>query len=221
MARERKQWTLEQVNQAIQKIRAYHAEGVESLQQMPEPGKHGDYEIRNQAGELGWNETKLRKARQFAHPKQGYSEEQLEELFALLREHKPSFGTAHIGLLVTVAWPQREDIQKECIENNWNTTTLQEEILKQFGHRQVGGRRRQVSKDVGRALVQLGKMADTWKRWVRVAKDPYALDSPVLNRLPEGVRRWVEAVNEIMPSLGEAVEAALVDSRPKVLRANG
>jgi hypothetical protein len=220
MARERKHWTLERVNQAIQKIRAYHAKGVESLREMPEHGNYGDYEIRNQAARLGWNETKLRKARQFAHPEQGCSGQQLEELFALLREHKPSFGTAHIGLLVTVPWPEREQLQRKCIENNWNTSTLQEEILKQFGYRRKGGRRRQVSRDVGRALVQLGKMADRWKRWVKVAKAPDALE-PVLNRLPEGVRRWIDTVDEIMLSLGAVVKAALKDSRPKTPCADG
>jgi hypothetical protein len=87
------------VEQTIQKIQHDYDKGVESLHAMPEHGKHGDYEIRKQAKTLRGNETKLRKARQFANPEQGYSEQRLEELFDLLREHQPSFGTAHVGLV--------------------------------------------------------------------------------------------------------------------------
>jgi hypothetical protein len=75
---------------------------------MPERGKHGDYEIRNQAARLG--------------------------------VHREQLEPGHLaGRDPQAVWPRRQ-----------------------------GGRRRQVSRDVGRALVQLGKMADTWYRWVKV-----------------------------------------------------
>ena len=46
---------------------AYHDQGRQSLRELPERGKHGARAIDAQAEELGWNATKLRKARAFAY----------------------------------------------------------------------------------------------------------------------------------------------------------
>lgn len=117
MASQRPLATLEETNRAIKKIRAYYDCGWESLQQP-------DIPIKKQAAELDWDITKLGKARQFAKLETGYSEIQLHELFDLLLEYRPVFGISHIGLLVTVSWPEREQLQSECIENNWSLKDL-------------------------------------------------------------------------------------------------
>lgn len=122
----------------------------------------------------GWagSPTKLRKARQFAHRAEGHSRERLDALCRLLREHRPIFGIAHVGLLVTVVpWPEREAIQKECIEGNWSTYELQAEIKKRYGARRQGGRRRQVPAEPGHVLFQIAEMADTWLRWYAVVTE--------------------------------------------------
>jgi hypothetical protein len=87
----------EEVSQAVREIRAYHDQGRQSLKELPLRGPHGAGAIDAQAEELGWNATKLRKARQFAHRQDGYTRKQLDELCRLLREHRPRFGTSHVG----------------------------------------------------------------------------------------------------------------------------
>jgi hypothetical protein len=66
--------------EAIHKIRACHDQGRQSLEELPERGRHGAGAVDAQAEELGWNATKLRKARQFDHRGEGYSRKQLDAL---------------------------------------------------------------------------------------------------------------------------------------------
>jgi hypothetical protein len=80
MPSERPQASREKVAQAIQEIRAYHDQGRKSLRELPERGKHGARAIDEQAERQGWNVTRIRKARQFAHLEEGYSRDQLNEL---------------------------------------------------------------------------------------------------------------------------------------------
>jgi hypothetical protein len=209
MPSERLQASREEVAEAIPEIRAYHDQGRESLREMPQRGKHGARAIDEQVERLGWNVTRLRKARQFAHRTEGYSRERLNELCRLLREHRPDFGTSHVGLLVTVSWPQRERLQKEGIEGNWSTAELQAEIKKRFGSRKQGGRRRQVSGEPGRVLLQLDEMADTWQRWFAVVTEGDEEDRPILDALPEQVRERVRAASRAMNRLREEVTAKL------------
>src|SRR4051812_46317451 len=107
MRSDRPQASKDEVAEAIQALRECHGQGRQSLRELPERGKHGTRAIDPQAERLGWNVTRLRKARQFAHREEGYSREQLNELCQLLKEHLPVFGIAHVGLLVTVPWPKR------------------------------------------------------------------------------------------------------------------
>src|SRR5436305_827887 len=107
MSSDRPLATREEVNQAIREIRDYHEEGRKGLDEVPERSRQGARDIDAQAERLGWNPTRLRKARQFAHREEGYTQQRLNELCRLLREHRPIFGISHVGLLVTVPWPQR------------------------------------------------------------------------------------------------------------------
>lgn len=116
--------TADEVATAIWEIRAYHDQGRQSLRDLPSRGKHGARTIDEQAERLGWNSTRLRKARQFAHREEGYSRKRLNELCRLLRAHSPVFGISHVGLLVTVPWPEREAPQRACVEGNWSTYEL-------------------------------------------------------------------------------------------------
>lgn len=205
----------EEVAAAIWAIRAYHDQGRQSLRELPRRGKHGSRAIDEQAERLGWNVTRLRKARQFAHPEEGYSKERLNELCRLLREHRPEFGVSHVGLLVTVPWPERDEIQRECVEGNWSTYDLQAEIKKRYGSRRQGGRRRQVPSDPGHVLLQIDEMADSWLRWFAVVTDGNEEDRPTLNSLPEQVREKVKAVTRAMNRLRVAVLGKLAEARPK------
>jgi hypothetical protein len=147
MSSDRPQASQEDLAEAIREIRAYHKKGIESLEELRGRGKRGDRDIDAQAERLGWNPTRLHKARQFAHREDGYSRKQLDELCRLLREHRTILGVSHVYLLVTVPWPEREEIQRECIEGKWSTAELQAEFKRRYGTRRKGGRRRQVPSD--------------------------------------------------------------------------
>jgi len=211
----RPQVSREDVAQAIKEIRTYHDQGRQSLRELPQRGKHGARAIDEQAERLGWNSTRLRKARQFAHSEEGYSRERLNELCRLLREHRPVFGVSHVGLLVTVPWPEREELQRECAERNWSTSELQAEIKRRYGSRRQGGRRRRVSTDPDHALVQLGEMADSWRRWFAVVGEVNEEDETILDALPEPVRSRVGAVQRAVNRLRKAVNAELEANRKK------
>jgi hypothetical protein len=99
MAESRPRATREEVEQSIREIRAYHRQGQARLRALPERGGYGQRALDEQAEQLGWNVTRLRKARQFADPEAGHSEERLGELVRLLREDRPVFGTTHLGIL--------------------------------------------------------------------------------------------------------------------------
>jgi hypothetical protein len=201
----------EEVEQAIREIREYHAVGRRSLDLVPEKGGHGRGEIPAQAADLGWNETKLRKARQFAHPETGYSPEDLAQLFRQLRQHRPVFGTAMIGLLVTVPKKRaRAELQRRAIEGNWSVAELAAELKRRYGSRRQAGRRRSVPTDPDRLLVQIEEMADSWQRWYAAVSGSDRVDTPApLDGLPATVKKQVRAVQEAVDQLHRAVGRTL------------
>src|SRR5262249_33667210 len=113
--------TSAEVERSVREIREYHRQGRASLRELPQRRARGQRDLDEQAEGLGWNVTRLRKARQFADPEGGYSQDRLNELCRLLREHRPIFGVAHVGILVTISWAEgRADLQRRCLRDNWS-----------------------------------------------------------------------------------------------------
>jgi hypothetical protein len=214
---ERPKASREEAGKAIQEIKAYHEQGRRSLRELPRRGEHGARAIDEQADKLGWNPTRLRKARQFAHNSEGYSRDRLAELCNLIRDHRPVFGVSHVGLLVTVPWPQRERIQKECVEGNWSTAELQAEIKRQYGARRQGGRRRRVSAKPEHILIQLDQMADTWRRWHMVVAKVNEAGQSALDPLPGEIRDRIKSTAKALTKLQEAVHVELKAAREKMV----
>ena len=214
----RRQATTEEIEEVITAIQAYHDRGADSLRLHPTTG-YDQGTIARTAGALGWNETKLRKARQFAREEFGYRKRRLRELFRLLRQHRPRFGIAHIGLLVTVSWDDgRETLQERCIEKNWSKHTLELEIKSLFPDRRHGGRRRQVGDERGHLLAQLDDLADSWLRWCAIAQakqENGRAKKSRLDTLPPDVQQRVREVTTAMNRLLGAVEAPLRKARAK------
>ena len=208
--------TADKIEDTITALEAYHQQGATSLREHPK-GVYDDGTIAAEAKLLGWNETKLRKARQFAHEQWGYNERRLKELFRLLRRDRPKFGIAHIGLLVTVAWDDgRETLQKDCIEKNWSKSTLELEIKSLFPDRRHGGRRRQVGDERGHLLAQLDDLADSWLRWCTAAQakqENGRAKKSRLDTLPPDVQQRVREVTTAMNHLLGAIEAPLRKAR--------
>jgi hypothetical protein len=183
-----------EVKKKINEIRAYHDQGRESLAQ---PSK---VTIKQQADALGWNETKLRKARQFAHPTTGYSEDQLCELCDLVLDYRPVFGTAHIGQLVTVRDPDdRNKIQDECILGNWSLRELKLACKKHSVPRSRGGRRPKLTDPA--VLIQLDDELTTYRRFVRELKRPRNGKRSIFKRLAPKLRTKIRAFNKAREEL--------------------
>jgi hypothetical protein len=195
-----------EVKQKIKDIRDYHDQGRESLD-LP-----SEVTIRQQAQALKWSETKLRKARQFAHPKLGYSEDRLDELCDLVLEHRPVFGTAHIGQLVTVSdWDDREELQRDCVENNWSLSELKLACKKQSAPRSRGGRRPKVTDHA--VLIQLDDELTTYRRFVRELKRPRNGKRPILNRLAPKLRTEIRAFDKARKGLQKTLSEEIAKLR--------
>jgi hypothetical protein len=214
MSESRPRASTAEVNQSIREIRDYHKQGRASLRKLPERGGYGGKAIAEQAKRLGWNATRLRKARQFAMQ---YTQTQLNELCKLVREHQPHFGTAHVGILVTVPdAQQRSALQAWCITEDVSKVELEREVKKRFGARRFGGRRRQVADDPTLVLLQIDEMADSWARWYAIASEEPAGNGQtesVLDRLPESVRVEARKVDRAVRRLRDAVADELEQAR--------
>jgi hypothetical protein len=203
MSNNRSLATPEEVAQKIEQIIDYHARGKESLQHSLRPD--------DQAIELGWNVTKLRKARQFARQQSGYNQQQLEALCELLIEHRPVFGISHIGLLVTVPRPERDKFQHRCIVNNWSVQKLETEIKSRFGIRSPGGRKRRFESD--EVFVLIEDMTTAWYRFFFAAKTSQQDQPPGIKKLSKPIFVKLRAVLQPMLRLRAAVQTMLAPTR--------
>ncbi len=215
MKNERLRATSTEIDTAIREIRDFHANGRESIRLMPGRGGFGGGEIDEQARRLGWAGTKLRKARKFAtqYPRK----DDLDELCKLVRDHKAIFGTAHVGILVTVPKAQARDaVLLWCLKGNHSKADFEQEVQKRVGKRRKGGRRRRIDKDPGRLLIQVEETANTWLRWYELVKgdeeQPEA--SSLLNRLSAELQKGVHTVAKAMKELHDRAEKELDAKHP-------
>src|SRR5262245_61540921 len=219
MSESRPRATRDEVEEAIRQVRAYYQQGRASLRELPERGRYGQKAIAEAAERLGWTDTKLRKARQFALL---FTREQLHDLCGLVRRHLSHFGPTHVGIAVTVPKArERASLLRACIEEDWSKVELEAEIKKRFGPRRFGGRRRRVADDPLQALVQVDEMADSWLRWHAVASEEppgNGHTESVLDRLPEPVRGEVRKVTGAMRRLRDAAAGELEQARARTPR---
>jgi hypothetical protein len=205
-----------EVAEAILESRAYYREGRSLLRHTPGRGVLVRAAILKEAHRLNWNETKARKARQFAML---YSRDQVHDLCRSLRVHEPHFGTAHVGVLVTVPDArERAKLQRWCVAEDIAVTDLELEVRRRFGRRTFGGRRRKVADDPARALLQLDGMAVSWLRWHAVAAaepEGNAQGQSVLDRLPDAVAAEARKVHRTMLRLYDAVAKELKRARAR------
>jgi hypothetical protein len=208
--------TSDEVEQAIRHICKYYRQGQKSLRDRPPWRRDRKESIEEQARQFHMSLDGLRKARQFAAPEVGYTQKQLDDLYDLLRKHRPRFGITHIATLVSVPWPERAELQNRCIKQNWSHLDLRSELIKRFGCRRQSGRRRHVA-DQEQALLQLDKLTSTWQRLYKILveerndgqQQPWIL----LDTLPKGVRKRIKDADQSMICLREAVIKELDQSR--------
>ena len=105
MARSRKQRSGSEpkVEEAVARLKAYHALGKRLLKEHP-PGrkKHAKDVIRLEADEHGLNADTVFKVRAFADSEKGYTDAGLKVLTNLCRKHNLALGFTFIGKFMTI-----------------------------------------------------------------------------------------------------------------------
>jgi hypothetical protein len=187
-----------QAKRQVNKIRAYHAEGKFSLALSSKVSKalHADA--------LGWSGETQRKARQFATL---YSEDQLDELCALILKCRPLFGTAHVDILLAIPWPRREKFQYRCIKRNWSRRQLKAAKTRRFKRKSRGGRYPQVS--LADAVVELELHSNAFCRLVDFLSQPQHGEASILDGMSARLRAWVELAHDPMKGVRKAACADL------------
>jgi hypothetical protein len=214
----------DKVEAAVAKHRAFYELG----QSLPPKGRHRDaYRQRVMVSEqerLGVNEDTLRKARAFADCGSGYTPQELEELFRLIREVQTSqderlaiFERSHLVRLLSVPRRKRSALQKECIRKGWSLATLEREIGKRFGTRREGGRRRSVPHDLASFLVQAESVCETWRRWAEeLSRDADEVDARhiLMADLPSNLRKQIRVISQEVWKLHRDVVKELNQLQP-------
>lgn len=168
----------DQVEKAIKKIKKFHELGRRLPSNQGHREVYGKHLLATESSRNGVNEDTLRKARQFADPSDGYSEEQMEALCALIRkyqpdqeEKKPVFGKTHVILLMRVPKRDRKKLVERAVKEAWSTEELRSNIVlnaekdnpKRARHDR--GRRPHIPSDLNGLFIQMGRMCKEWRRW--------------------------------------------------------
>lgn len=216
----------QKVEGAIKAIKDFHTLGVS----LPEKQDHKDaYDqgtIEAEAKKKGISGDTLRKARQFADPKEGCTASELRELVKFIREVQPDqddklavFSKTHIIRLVSVPKRRRLSLQKKAIEEGWSTAKLETEIATRYGTRRSGGRKGHVPRDAIGLLTQIEKMCETWRRWLAevtpdATEDDADVEHAMLAELPKAIQQQVRSVGAGLAELQKSVTAELKTRRP-------
>ncbi|MEI7686802.1 MAG: hypothetical protein WCL32_17420 [Planctomycetota bacterium] len=160
------------IESAIENIREYHQLGHE----LAGKGKRNVYDehvIEDHAARLHFTPDYIWKARQFADPRSGFSEAELDTLCEKLEsiqggqdQDKPVFGRTHIMRLM--ALPTKEQkihVAMQAIEKAWSIRVLMMEIRRRNEPLGLRGRRRSIPEDHDLFFVHLEGVCDKWRRW--------------------------------------------------------
>ncbi len=224
MAKTRREKTKREmaVEAAVAAIRGFHQIGLA----LPPRAAHREVYNRGimdaEAERLGMNPDTVRKARVFAHPADGYTAAELDDLCLLItqtqseqKDSLPVFSRTHVIRLLSVPKHRRAALARRAGAKAWSTGELEQAIAARFGTRTEGGRRRRVPRDVLGLLVQLEAACERWGRWVAVVTPPAQpaareADSPTLDDLTPELRGKVRRLTNAMKRVHRLVVDELV-----------
>ncbi len=162
------------------------------------------------------NADTLRKSRNFADPKVGYSPEELQDLIEHIRSHKfdrdnPKWKITRTHLIRLISVPKKDGkrlaLQRRLIDEEWSCSQLEDQIRLRFCTKQDRGRRRQVAQDPLSLLAQITHECDRWTRWInRLNEDGKA--SVALRQLPRSVQRNIRQISTLVKQLGAEANKA-------------
>jgi hypothetical protein len=205
----------EKIKQIVAAIRTFYRRGKSNLRTRPGRAKHGDNELGKDALRFGVSPHVLTRARQFADPERGYTEDELDEMFVSFAKFGFALGRSTVFLLASVRPKSvRAKLQQRAIKHGWTESRLHLEVIKEFGPRRVGGRWRNVPTDKTDLLVQLESECERWRRW-RAAIDRAGKDGKTPGQsLPEDLYRRIAQVSKSIEVLRRQVEEELANEKP-------
>jgi hypothetical protein len=201
------------VAQAVEALRAFHALGVRS--------REGGRRAEEEAADRGVNPDRVRKARQFAHPDDGYDAAALEKLCRAVAGQQGQasggvFGVTHVIRLLGVGDRRlRHRLQTSAVKEGWSLRRLEAAIRQQQGATREGGRRPQVAADAAGVCDQLEKLCERWRRLAAALQSEPDGGGAVLDELPEPLARQFGQVTRKVADFHRAVTAELGQLQPK------
>ena len=190
------------LDEAINRIRVWYQLGSRSLALRSANSRPAVGLVADEAKTLRTSEAYLRKLRQFADPKSGYTPEQLEQLCKLCRASGRTVGISAILLLVTVHDRRlRGKLQRRFLQEGWGCIRLSQEMRAELGRRRHGGRRPRLASDLAGILAQTDGLVERWVRWERAVSNP-----SVSWQLPREVLKGITKVAEAAQELRKTVE---------------
>jgi hypothetical protein len=198
-SRKRKGASTGEIERAVHQLQEYHGLGRRLLREHPPGKKHNKETLRLEAAENGIHWMKVFHIRGFADEEKGYSDEELEALIDLCWEHHCALGFSFVPKFLSIRdKAKRGKFQQAAIRGRWSLTTVERELVKQFGRRRQAGRSADVPNEPRDLYADLKKRAIYWGRLKKLLqKKP----DPGSSRL-----QWSELPKEIRDLLGEAVE---------------
>lgn len=188
----------EETSRRIEVIRAFHELGEKALQMSPVMSSAA------QAVKLNCKPGLLAVARRFA---ERYSPTKLDALCDQIAEHRPVFGTSHVGILIAVPLARRLKLQSRCIKKNWSLRQLIAAKVKSCKPRSRGGRYPQVT--ASNAPVLLAEHANSYCRLVARMMKPLNGKPCALDDMPPETRTSIMAGLPVMKRLRKAAQAQL------------
>jgi hypothetical protein len=185
-----------ELERVIKEIRNYHEIGQVYLKQGRPYGSSGT------AGE----KQHRAKARAFANPDTGFTQQELNVLFNALRKENWAMPLCFVQRLISVkSKREREQIQAEAIRQRWSIGTLNKHLRERYGNRRPSAGRPVNITGLADAKDQLTGAADRWRRLLTAIHK--AADAPVDGyKIPPALRRRLTAVDAAMEELKAFLE---------------
>jgi hypothetical protein len=205
------------VDEAIKRLRDAYREGRRLLRECPFGKTYGQGLIIQKAAEVGTNQDKLRKLRSFAEPEEGYTQQELQELFKLCRQHRRVIGFSIVVKFLTIGEKtQRAKFQRRAIREGWSLARVEQELVKRFGRRHPGGRRPRIPHTLKGFLADLDTRAFTLLRLINEVQKASGQDRHRIcwTDLPSCVQADLAKVKEDISRLRTGIVGHLWDHLP-------
>ena len=149
---------------------------------------------------------------QFANPKIGYSESELDTLLRMCRDSNFPIGYSLVIRLLAVPKQDRVSVQKRVIQQRMKRRDLDNYISSKYGARRQGGRKPKKYKSTDEALAGLRSMC---LAWINTAESLTSIDAVQRRIIPRALLKDYQLLTEQMNKFYKRVNRAQKRLRPK------